>query len=76
LLWQAIRIPVLAVLVVLEPIVAFVLTAIALLGIFVALVLKLSGAVPHFHFVLMLAFSVGSAVLLFGYYALLRLFSR
>ncbi|MGH8217595.1 MAG: hypothetical protein ACREUT_03345, partial [Steroidobacteraceae bacterium] len=48
LLWQVVRLPVLAVLLVLEPFVSLILTAFGFLGIIVALILKFSGDLPHF----------------------------
>lgn len=76
ILWQAVRLPVLAVLLVLEPLVSLVLTAFGFLGIAVALILKLSGDLPHFPFWLMIAFSIGAILLLMAYHALIGLFSR
>lgn len=76
LLWQVVRLPVLAVLLVLEPLVSLVLTAFGFLGIVVALILKFSGDLPHFPFWLMIAFSVGAILLLMAYHALISMFSR
>ena len=76
ILWQVARLPVLAVLLVLEPFVSLVLTAFGLLGIIMALILKLSGDLPHFPFWLMMAFSVGALLLLMAYHVLIGVFSR
>ena len=76
ILWQMVRLPLLAVLLVLEPFVSLILTAFGLLGIVVALLLKLSGDLPHFQFWLMIAFSIGSILLLMTYHGLIGLFSR
>ena len=62
-------------LVILEPVVSFVLGALALLGVLTALFFKFYG-VPHFPFTLMLGASVGLGLMQAGYYALLGLFSR
>ncbi|MGH8261820.1 MAG: hypothetical protein ACREUG_19245 [Steroidobacteraceae bacterium] len=70
------RLPVLAVLLVLEPFVSLILTAFGFLGIVVALILKFSGDLPHFPFWLMMAFSVGAILLLMAYHALIGLFGR
>jgi len=70
LLWHALRLPVFMFLAILEPIVSFVLGALALLGVLTALFFKFYG-VPHFPFALMLGVSVG-----FGLMQLLRLFGR
>lgn len=76
LIWQAVRIPVVSVLVLLEPVVCFVLAALAILGVIAAAFWKLSGTVPAFPLWGMLAFSSGSLALLAIYYALIRLFTR
>ena len=76
LLWQVVRLPVLAVLLVLEPLVSLVLTAFGFLGIVVALILKFSGDLPHFPFWLMMAFSVGAILLLMAYHALIGIFAK
>jgi hypothetical protein len=74
--WQVVRLPILSVLIVLEPLVCFILSALSILGFFVALVMKLSGDVPSAHIWMMVAFSVGCALLILVYYAVMRLFSR
>jgi len=75
LLWHVLRLPVFTFLAILEPVVSFVLGALALLGVLTALFFKFYG-VPHFPFALMLGMSVGPGLIRVGYYALLRLFSR
>ena len=62
-------------LVILAPVVHFVLRALALLGVLVALFFKLYG-VPHFPFALMISVSVGLGLMLAGYQAVLRLLAR
>lgn len=74
-LWQVVRLPVLAVLLVLEPLVSLILTGFGLLGIVVALILTASGDLQHFPFWLMVAFSVGAILLLMAYHVLIRVFS-
>ena len=76
ILWQVVRLPVVAVLLVLEPFVNLVLTAFGFLGIVVALILKLSGDLPHFPFWTMMVFSVGSLLLLMAYHFLIAVFSQ
>jgi hypothetical protein len=66
----------LAVLLVLEPFVSLILVGFGFLGIVVAVILKLSGDLPHFPFWLMMAFSVGAILILMAYHALIGLFSR
>ena len=75
LLWQVVRLPALTFLLILEPIMRLVLGALALLGVLTALVLKLAGA-PHFPFLGMLGASMGCALLLAGYGALVRVLSH
>ena len=75
LLWYAVRLAVYTFLVILEPVVRFILGALALLGVLTALFLKFYG-VPHFPFALMLGVSLGLGLVLVGYYAPLRLFGR
>jgi hypothetical protein len=62
-------------LVILEPVVRFILGALAVLGVLTALFFKVYG-VPHFPFALMLGVSVGLGLLVVGYQALLRVLSR
>lgn len=71
ILWQVVRLPALAVLLVLEPFVNLVLTAFGFLGIVVALILGFSGDLPHFPFWLMMVFSVGALLLLMAYHMLI-----
>ena len=59
-----------------EPFVSLILTAFGFLGIVVALILKLSGDLPHFPFWLMMAFSIGAVLLLMAYHVLIEIFSR
>jgi hypothetical protein len=73
LLWYAVRLPVYMFLVILEPVVRFLLGALALLGVLAALLFY---GMPHLPFTLMLGVSVGLGLVLVGYYALLRLFAR
>jgi len=48
----------------------------ALLGVLMSFFFKLSGAAPHFAFLTMLEISVGFGLVLIGYEALIRYFSR
>jgi hypothetical protein len=73
--WQLILIPVLTLLVILEPIVTFVLAGLALLGVLTTLFFKLAGP-PGFPVWTMLAISVGFAIALVPYHVLIRLLSR
>lgn len=71
-LWQCIRLPLFLLLVILEPVVNLVLGSLALLGVLTALFWKLAGP-PHFPLVLVLGISLGFALALTCYRALLRL---
>jgi hypothetical protein len=73
-LWRAACLPVLMVLVILEPLVTFVLAALALLGLLTTLFFYLVGP-PEFPLWTMLALSLGFAIALLPYYALIRLLS-
>ena len=75
LLWHVIRLPALALLVVMEPLVCGVLSAIAMLGVIFALFYEFLVKLPHFPFWMMLGISAGFALLLIPYYLLIRLFS-
>lgn len=70
--WQCIRLPLFLFLLVLEPVVTFVLGALALLGVLMALFWKLFGP-PNFPFLLMLSISLGLELALIVYGKLLRL---
>lgn len=67
--------PILLVVVILEPLVTFVLAALALLGLLTTVFFYLVGP-PGFHVWTMLAISVGFAILLLPYHALIRLLSK
>jgi len=75
LAWHSIRLPVLAVLIVLEPFVRVILSALAVLGVFFALFFQFLIRLPHFPLWTMLGISCGCALSLMMYYALIRLFS-
>lgn len=76
LVWRLIRLSILTFLVILQPVVGLVFGGLALLGVLVSFFFKLSGAAPHFPFLMMLAISVGFGVSLIGYEALIRYVSR
>src|SRR5882762_2458263 len=73
-LWNVIRVPIVAILLLLEPAVRFVCSAGLILGIVTCIVWELSAAGPKFPLGKMLVFSFGCPVLLFLYHALLSLF--
>ena len=76
LVWRLIRLPILTFLVILQPVVGVIFGGLALLGVLMSFFFKLSGAAPHFPFLIMLAISVGFGLVLIGYEALIRYFSR
>jgi len=75
LVWLGVRLPVLLVLVILEPVVTALFGALALLGVLTTIFFLLVGP-PHFPWATMLAISLGFVVALVPYYALIRIFSR
>jgi hypothetical protein len=73
-LWRAACLPVLMLLVILEPLITFVLAALALLGLLTTLFFYLVGP-PEFPVWTMLALSLAFAIALVPYHALIRLLS-
>ena len=73
-LWRVACLPVLMVLVILEPLVTFAFAALALLGLLTTLFFYLVGP-PDSPLWTMLALSLGFAIALLPYYALIRLLS-
>jgi hypothetical protein len=71
LLWQCVRVPLLLLLVTLEPVVNLVLGSLALLGVLTALFWELVGP-PGFPFFLVLTIALGFQFVLLLYDALLR----
>jgi hypothetical protein len=76
LVWRLIRLPIKTFLVIIQPVVVLVFGGLALLGVLMSFLFKLSGAAPHFPFMIMLATSVGFGLALIGYEALIRCLSR
>jgi hypothetical protein len=74
-LWRVVCLPVLMLLVILEPLVTFMLAALALLGLLTTLFFYLVGP-PEFRVWTMLALSLGFAIALVPYHALIRLLSN
>ena len=72
-LWRLVRVPLLAVLLALEPIASVILTAVGVLGITAALILRLSSVLPQLPFSDMLGFSAGALLLPAGYPALIEM---
>jgi hypothetical protein len=74
-LWFFVRLPVVTLLVILEPVVALVFGGLALAGVLTTIFFVLVHA-PHFPAWTMLTMSVGFGLALMAYEALLRIFSR
>ena len=74
-LWRVVCLPVLMLLVILEPLVTFVFAALALLGLLTTLFFYLVGP-PEFPVWTMLTLSLGFAIALVPYHALIRLLSN
>jgi hypothetical protein len=74
-LWRVACLPALMLLVILEPLVTFVFAALALLGLLTTLFFYLVGP-PEFPVWTMLALSLGFAILLVPYHALIRMLSN
>ena len=75
LVWQLIRLPVLILMAILEPIVSVVLMGLATLGVLMCFFYEFLVRAPHFPFWLMMGISLSFAFLLMLYYALMRLFT-
>jgi len=75
LIWDAVRLPVLATLLILEPPFRFVLSGIALLGFAIAIFFEYIVRLPNFPFGLVLGLSAGCAALLVPFHLLIRLVS-
>jgi hypothetical protein len=73
-LWNAVRLPIAAALLALEPIVGFVCGAGLVLGILASILFEMSAVGPRFPFAKVLGISLSFGVILFLYYGLLSLF--
>jgi hypothetical protein len=74
ILWNAMRLPIAAALVALEPVVGFVCGAGLVLGIFASVLFEMSAVGPRFPFAKVLGISLSFGVILFLYYGLVSLF--
>jgi hypothetical protein len=74
--WDAVRLPLLAFLTLVEPVARFALTALALVGILVAVFLEYSDAAPRFPFWLVLGMSLGCGSLVVVLNAVMRRLAR
>lgn len=76
IVWVAIRIPVVTLMIILEPFVTIYLMGFATIGVLTCILNYLFLQFPHFPYGLMLSISIGSALLLMPYYALMRILSK
>lgn len=75
LAWNAVRLPVLMALLMFQPLINFIFTALAMLGILMSFFFK-AVALPHFPFWTMLSISLGFGVLVLVYQALVHVLSE
>lgn len=75
MLGKAVRLPLLGILMLLEPFVRFVFGGAMVLGVFASIAFEISAAGPRFPFLAMLGLSLGFGVALFLYYGLVSLLS-
>jgi hypothetical protein len=73
-LWNAVRLPIAAALLALEPVIGFVCGTGLVLGILVSVLFEMSAVGPRFPFAKVLGISLSFGVILFLYYGLLSLF--
>lgn len=76
LLWRVLRLPLLGVLMLLEPIIRYTLSIAMVLGVFASVAFEISAVGPRFPFLTVLASSLACGVALFLYYGLIALLSR
>jgi len=74
--WDVVRLPLLAVLTLLAPVVQTLCAGLMLIGIVVSIAFKISAAGPHFPFWHMIGISLGFGAFVIVYYGLIRLLSR
>ena len=74
--WNAIRVPVLGALVLIEPVVRIVCSCALILGVIASVVFELSAVGPRFPFLVMLGASLGFGALLVLYEGLIALLSK
>ena len=73
-LWNAVRLPIAAVLLALEPIVGFICGAGLVLGVLASILFEISAVGPRFPFVKAIGISLSFGAVLFLYYGLLSIF--
>jgi hypothetical protein len=76
LFWNAIRVPVLGALVLIEPVVRILCSCALILGIIASVVFELSAVGPRFPFLVMLGASLGFGALLILYEGLIALLAK
>jgi len=74
--WELVRLPLLAVLTLLAPVVQTLCAALMLLGLLVSFLFKISAVGPHFPLGLMVGVSFGFGLVIVAWHALIALLSR
>ncbi len=74
--WHLVRLPLLTLLTLFEPVVRAVFSLAMVLGVLAAIVFELSAAGPRFEFLQMVVWSLGLGAALFAYHGLMALLSR
>ena len=74
ILWNAIRLPIAAVLLLFEPVVGFICGFGLVLGVLTSILFEISAVGPRFPFAKAIGISLGFGVVLFLYYGLLSFF--
>jgi len=75
-IWKALRLPLVGMLMLLEPAVRYICSLALVLGIIASLAFEMSAVGPRFPFLGMMTISLGFGVVLFLYYGLIALLSR
>jgi len=75
-LWKAIRLPIAAVVLLLEPIVGFICGLGLMLGVLTSILFEMSAVGPKFPFVKVIGISFAFGVILFLYYGLASIFVK
>jgi hypothetical protein len=73
IVWSCVRAPIVAILVLLEPLVGFVLYVLAILGLFTTFLFRFMDVGKHFPFWTMLCISLSFALAHLGYHLVIRL---
>jgi hypothetical protein len=75
MLWKTVRLPLLGILLLIEPIIKYVFGSAMVLGVLASIAFEISAVGPRFPFLAMLALSLSFGLALFLYYGLVSLLS-